>query len=584
MPIRPSLVELHRWFYAGKYRDVRDALSDRPLPAASKDFLQLTFLQIGSLVFLGQFREAKILFERGAKRADCDLLFLCRSRFYLGIGCVRRSEYEDAARYFAHNAKVQNSIGQLSHEILFHIYQGRAFLSFYKGHFGKTKSLAEKAFESAYRADSLYGQVLSLDLLGHSLCQTGEVSRGLAELGRALKMSETIGNGGLETAITVSLIKYRAQFGLDIKNAVETLEQSIARLNPQDTYSRSELYLELIRQLILRGRGLEAQKQLESASELIYRNQNKRQSAIYNLRCAYLLYLQGQSHAAFALSQTLRMNLNPKIDTVILRQVQGLEEKIRAHIEKRELKPRHKLDRNLGEDRLGDLIDTINIEGRDSYYDIRALELYGLLPRALRLPVGSNGIFLGPSRGEMLIVKGAEVTSVDRGVTEPIRQLLRLLSEGQFKSKEELIQRIWKYHYNPEIHDRLLHGTIGKVRALLKENAYWIEWSNDGYRLATGIQLFEKAEPTLETPTRTNVSRQTSDLDAHALNIRQIKILAAIKKGLFIGVHDYSKRYKICKMTALRDLSSLERSGHVNKIGKGRATVYGRLTTDSGVS
>lgn len=577
MAAKPALAELNHWFYAGKYRDVRDAVTDRPLDQKARDFLAHSFLQIGSLIFLGQFREAKIIFERATLKTQPDLLFLCRARFYLGIGCVRRSEYAEAARYFAENVKVQKSKSRLSHDMLFHIYQGRAFLSFYKGHFQKTKSLAEKAFEAAYRADSMYGQALSLDLLGHSLCQTGEVRRGLSELERALKLAKTVGNGGLESAISISLIKYRAQFGVDLESSIDILERSIESLNPQDTYSRSELYLELIRQLILRGRGDQAQKQLETASDLIYRNQNKRQSAIYNLRCSYLLFLQGQAHAALALAQTLRMNLNPKIDTVILKQVEGLEEKIHAHIQKRIEAPRQKADRNRGEDRLGDIIDQIHDDGIDRYHEISSLGLHGLLPRLLQLPVGASGILIGPSRGEMLIVKGAEVTCIERGVTEPIRQLLQLLSAGRFRPKEELIHLIWKYEYNPEMHDRLLHGTIGKLRQLMADNAHWIEWSNEGYRLAPGIQLFQNKQrqmaPEISLPPPI----------ASELNIRQIKILAALKKGLFIGVNDYSKRYKICKMTALRDLSSLERTGHVTKIGKGRATVYGQLDTNMGV-
>lgn len=620
MFIKSQISLLVTEFYQGKYKAVIDQIGRAPIARKIVDFEELTSLQIGTLVFIGELQEAQILFDRALREAEeltgGNLLFKVRCRFYLGIGAVRRSKYAEAASYFAQNileikSLKKNKTTEMA-EILFYAYQGSAFFRFFKGQFKKTQALTERSYRAAFDGQFNYGQILALDLLGHSLCLLGSIRRGLFELERALSLAIELGNGGVATALKISMIKYRAQFGLDMRRSTQNLIAAINSLDPQDTYSKAELYLELIRQLILRGKGREAQKQLEQAGNIIYRHQNKRQTAIFNLRCAHLLLLRGETHAAMALTSTLRLNLNPKIDLVILHMVDELERKIRFKLDGHyspksdEYRAINFIDNrlqnynffgekkvistNLGENPLGGILDNSNNSNLQMFYEVKKLGLFGIMPKLLGLPIGVTGIFLGPSRSEIIVVSGCDVMSIDRGVTGPIKKLISLLVGADFKSKEFLINKIWGYSYDPGIHDRLLHATIGKLRNLLGEFSYWVEWSNEGYRLASQIEVFtdddnqnrvEKNDEGVLEPETKNILTPNSEsypkkpVQNLDLNIRQIKVLNWLKTGEYIGVTEYAKRYKICKMTACRDLTSLHRASHVIKLGRARATAYG---------
>lgn len=585
-------------YYQGKYKEVLSIVGRAPLDVRNEDFEIKTSFQVGALVFLGEFQEAKIIFERAVKLTNPSLVFIVRSRFFLGVGCVRRSDYAAAKFYFAQNIlakkKCLNSKDRDLAEISFYALQGSAFFKFFRGQFRRTVGLAEQAYAVAFEGRFKYGQILSLDLLGHSFCMLGSVRRGTFELEKALGLAKGLGNGSIEAALSVSLEKYRAQFGLDLQNSIGHLYEAIRSLSSEDVYSKSELYLELIRQLILRGQGRAAQKIIEKVGSLIYQHQNKRHSAIFNLRYSHLLLLRGDPQAALALSNALRGNLDPKVDIVIARQADGLSRKIREHlghdtesdislsagnsansIDER-IQRRHFIDSvsfsNLGEDPLGDILDRIRVEGKNLFYEIKKLGLFGLLPKVLNIPLGSLGIYLGPSRGEMLIVNGADVVCLDHGITGPIKKLILCLAGPDYKSKELLIEKVWNYTYNSSIHDSLLHATIGKLRNLLGDCAGWVEWSNNGYRLANNISVFGVGSSAETVKSSETPDPMSVNLD---LNYRQIEVLQALRPGKFINVKEYTQIYKVSSMTACRDLSYLHRTGRLLRIGRGRATGYG---------
>ncbi len=607
-----SLDHLTICFYQGKYKDVLNVIGQSPLTPSDSNFLQKTFLQVACMIFLGLFREAQILFEQSLLKKRTSLLFRVRCQFYLGIGCVRKSDYKSAINYFLQNLRILKSdrSGESKNEIKFYAYQGSAFFHFFCGQFKKTLYLTNKSYAFAYKENFKYGQVLSLDLLGHSLCQIGSVNRGLREIKNAIIIAREIGNGGITTALQVSLFKYKAQFGVNLENTIKDLSKAIQWLKPQDTYSQSELYLELIRQLTLRGKGTEAKNILEKVGHLIYQQQNKRHYATFNLRCAHLLLLNGDKQAALALATTLKSNLDPKIDIVILCQTLGLVEKINASFvngvpTKAEFpsQPTHILDSrirfrntrhntfsiNTGEDPLGDIIDSIYTNKVDILYQIKSLGLWGLAPIILRIPIGKSGIYLGPSRGELILFNGADIEWPDKGITQPIKNLILNLKGPHFKSKEELIQKVWGYTYNPIYHDKLLYATIGKLRNILGKNSNWIEWSSDGYKISDSILVFfsdeigtkeTNPEILLQDSAKSFKKQKKAQTKKVDLNIRQYKLLTTMKDGDFINVRQYAKQYKICTMTACRDLTYLHQQGQVLRIGKGRATVY-RLPEES---
>ena len=587
-------------FFKGKYNLVVEQVGRELLLIKNPDFEFLTILQIGSLIFLGDFAEAKSIFEQSFTKHNPSDLFICRCRFYLGIGYIRRSAYRDAASIFAANLIDFRQKSKLSAEITYYIFQGISFFRFFKGQYQQSIKFAQKAFEAALKLRITYTQILSLDLLGHSLCQIGQVRRGTFELEKAIQLAEQLGNGGILTALQISLIKYKAQFGHDMKNTIQNLHDAILSLKPQDTYSKAELYLELSRQLILRGKGKEAQAQLEIASPLIYNHQNKRQSALFNLRFADLLFLKGESMAALALIQSLRYNLDQKMDRAILCQVDGLEKKIKSdsngsNQNLNKINPsftfvdsriQHRLVKKklpsirIGEDPLGDILDQVANSGIDAIDVIKEFNLFGLLPAALNIPRGLKGIYLGPTRNDLIILDGSDVYYTKKGITAPLKKLILLLANHDFKTKEFLVHQIWSYQYNPLVHDSTLYALIGKLRKSLDIHCSWIEWSNEGYRLSPNIQVLttiNEIKP-LKEVVNTNIAKKVlKNIQSKSIedfNIRQLRFIKQIKVGEYINVRDYMKKYHVCSMTAFRDLAALHRRGYLIRIGKGRATVY----------
>jgi hypothetical protein len=588
-------------FYAGKYREVIADLGPNLIPVNEPDFEIQTFLQIGSLVFLGQPLEAQSIFDLSLKKITPSELFLCRCRFFLGVGAIRTSAYKKASRFFAISLHKYKKERPLSAEIKFYTLQGAAFFKYFKGQYRQSSQYAQLAYVAALEMQQTYTQILSLDLLGHSLCQIGDVRHGLLELEKATQLANQLGNGGILVALQFSLIKYQAQFGIDLKCTIENLQNALQVLQPQDTYSKAELSLELSRQLMLRGNREAAQKYLESASSLIYRHENRRQSAILNLRFAYLLFLKGEAVAALTLTQSLRNNLDASIDRAILCQVVGLENKIDfflnrqsreikeqtsavtfvdSRIQHRETK-KHFYQKKVGDDPLGDIIDLVDRDQDEAFDKIKEFGLYGLLPRLLNIPIGTKSLYLGPHRRNLVIVDGGDVSFIEQGITASLRRLIYSLAGPEFKSKQLLVQKVWNYHYNPIVHDSILYAAIGKLRKFFGGHASWIEWSSDGYRLRPEIKV-QSYEYRLTEPhhASTNdvkalqLAKKITPSQISNFNIRQLQFVKHLKPDEVTSVRGYMKKYKVCSMTAFRDLAALHRGGQLIRIGKGRGTVY----------
>ncbi len=590
---------LNTYLERGMTREILDILGRIPLPRDSKDFEKLTTIQIAALVFSGEVAEAYLIYQTANLASSQNQLFRTKCLFYLGVGSIRRSDYAQAAKNFSENLNALR-LRKVSGEEKFYIFQGVSFYKYFKGDFRNSNKYAQKAYEAAFSWEFVYGQILALDLLGHSLCQVGKIHRGLFELSRAQALTLKVGNGGIETALKVSIEKYKALFGINIETSVRDLMNAIYSLQPQDTYSRAELYLELVRQLILRGQGSLAQKKLEEAGEIVYQHANQRQNAAYNHRYSHLLLLRGERHAAQALARSLRSNLDRQVDHATFAQVIGLEEKINNQKMEITRKYVNFLDRRIsqrtrgvldiqletGEDPMGDLIDQLPKKDPALYQRLKSLGLFGLLPSFFNIPYGASALLLGPGRSEIILFNGADVIVIDKGVTAPMKMLLRLINSPAFKSKEQLVEGIWRYRYNPRMHDNVLYALIGKTRKLLGSYSTWIEWSSDGYRLSPSVAVLEQNATTVSKsldlvttapdkmplailPERLAIAKTVSDL-----NIRQMKALKFLEKNNQISVRDYSRIYKICKMTAYRDLATLHKRGHLIRIGKGRSIVY----------
>lgn len=315
------ILDIENLFYSGQFIKVNELL---PLNLKNLD---LVSLKIATMVFIGNFLEAEIFLKNHEKTLSNDLKNLSKINFYLGIGAVRISDYKKAIKYFSINLKLLKN-KKITSEIKFYIYQGHAFFNFFKGNFLKSCEISKLSYEEALSTQFIFGETLALDLLGHSLINLGSIQRGIFELERAKAHALKTGNSGMVQALLVSIVNSKAQFGIDILNSINNLNLTLKNLKTDDTYSRAEIYLELSRQLIIRGQGEKAEDVLEEAGHIIYKHQNKRQSAIFNLRYAYLLFLKGEKFAVITLIRSLKSNLDQKIDFYILTSVLELEKTI----------------------------------------------------------------------------------------------------------------------------------------------------------------------------------------------------------------------------------------------------------------
>ncbi|MCB0407593.1 MAG: hypothetical protein KDD34_05265, partial [Bdellovibrionales bacterium] len=230
--------EVKACFYSGKYKDALQIIGRRPLQLATSDNRKLALFQLGSMVFIGEFDEARSLFEFAKKNGVLDAEFIIPAQFFLSIGEVRRSHYEKAAQLIAANAWLAKKQFNKSGNIEFYVNQGIAFIHFYRGHFEKSSRFAQKAYLAAFENDFRYGQALALDALGQSLCQMGQVQRGLFELNRGIEIAKSIGNGGLVTALEIGVLRFRSQYGVNGKKAISECQRALKKLDSQNNYSK----------------------------------------------------------------------------------------------------------------------------------------------------------------------------------------------------------------------------------------------------------------------------------------------------------------------------------------------------------
>jgi tetratricopeptide (TPR) repeat protein len=574
-------------FFTWRFQDCLNNLGRASLERKHPDWKRLTPYQIGSLVFTGDLSEALKLFEKTVSKISRAQII--ESRFYLGVGNIRRSQYAEGAKYFAENLLAIRKGQRKSSRDRFFAYQGTAFLNFFKGHYFRAEIFANKAFEEALSDSFTYGEVLSLDLLAHSHCQLGKVRQGLHEFQKGIKLIRKLGNGGLETALRISELRYRAQFGIDHLSTVDELERALQNLKPEETYSKAELQLELSRQLILRGEASGALALLDLASDEVYRHQNRRQSAQFNFRYAHILFLRGEFHGALALLRSSVKELDPRVDLALRAQFRGLENCILKSLGKPELPfdrlPVNFVDQRIrsgdknyllkGEDPLGDLIEELAVRGILLLPELIQKKFLGLVPQALGSSRSGKKIILGPDRGQMIIVSGGDVVMVTSGLTAPLKKLLLNLRGQSFRSKGELVREVWGYDYNPATHDNVLYTNVSRLRNLMGKFGDWVEWSSEGYRIPLTVELTSPQDP--KGPKQiltTQQQREPRSPKKILLNHRQILALKKIDAGEILDVSTHASDHGVTTMTACRDLTDLARRGLIQSVGRARATKY----------
>jgi hypothetical protein len=436
-------------------------------------------------------------------------------------------------------------------------------------------------------------------MLGHILIRLGEVSAGLRHLEQALKWSELLGNQALSDAIQISILTYRAQYGLQPQTILRSLKTAVKRLSPQDTYSKSNLLLELARQQLLRGDLPNAFSSLDTAAEIIYSSQNRRQEVTLNHRYAYLYSMSGEPSRALNFIRSAKKSLNPAVDRALEIEVSGLESKlffalgrleqhqsIHAQMQKQfpfdgSAIPRRILNRESsstehpyrrGSDPLGDLKDLMAQNPASAIEHILKSGYWSFLYDVLPVSRNQETLYFELVPGSVTLFDHGLVHHTE-GLTPLLKSFAIQVAQGD-GSKRRLIEKIWKYTYHPLRHDSVVYSTATAFRKLLGEKATWLETTEQGYRLRDGVSVRFQSLPQASPQTLSQtIPRADSSHDAR-LSLRQLKILNYLKDNESLDARTLKQLYKVSEITATRDLARLTTLRLVIRVGQGRATRY----------
>lgn len=548
---------------------------------------------IGLLVFKGDMERAEILFREFKK--DLAIEPWAGSLFYLLIGHIRKSQYAKALQILKELKGIYSNHSDLE-GVKFYFAQGVAFYSYYKSDFQKSMKWAGLALRSSLKKSFAFGELMARDLLGGALISEGEISQGLSELKKSLEIAKKIGNGGFVSALQISILGFQSRFGW-IEDPEIELSKAISDLDVQDTYSLSDLKLEFARQLILKGQASKAEQVLNECASMIYSQQNQRQSATLHHRLALLMYVRGQYPQSLTLLQVASHSLNPKLDHVFIARLEGLKSLILKKLKlssvdqeiqqsdfvHKRIQARRKnaiLAFRKGEDLLGDKIDGILrgdvgediIDDKASTRLKRVAEsgLWYFLPEVLGLDRTKNYLILGAQPSSVTLYSQGDVVHVPRSIKGLSEKVISALFERE-QNKEQLIQKVWGYEYDPLRHDSLVYSLIAQIRKQFLAFGNWVEVTDEGYVLKSDVHVLDirslRAE-VLKTPI------PVSSVVDQDFNFRQNEWFHQKERFRVFSIQDYRKYFSVSNMTAFRDIDGMMDRQWIQRSGYGRATRY----------
>lgn len=533
---------------------------------------------LGAFSFSGQINEAELYFAKFKKNLTPS--DLAKVYFFLVIGWTRHSQYDKAKQYlyllFNLRRKIKTS------EDRFFLFQSFGFYRHLGCRFNKSLLWSKLSQKHSFNAEFLWGQILAYDLLGHSQVQTSFIQQGLKNLAQAQNLASLLKLSQTARTLEISILCYRGQFGLDPQNISARLEKSLRLSKTQDSYSKSNLILELCRQYTLRGQLKKSSQLLLKSQEQILAVGHRRQKALYFLRQAHLNYYWRKEQESLRLLTEAERQLDLNLDLSILAQIKELQSLMQPNnkVIQQEIKKLHEQighTENNPEDHLGQLLKESknfkNEKSLDLVHKILDSECFILL-HDLKASQYSRCLVMDLLPGSLTFIDQEEIVHINECLTLTLKKALTLLSEGEV-SKENFIEKLWGYNYDPLRHDASVYALINRLKKMFAQKKDWIELSSNAYHLkpATEVVMYAAA---IAQPVSSiqNILPQTATDLAAQLNLRQLKALHYLNENESLSVKLYSKIFAVTAITANRDLTSLWQNNYIQRIGRGRATVY----------
>ena len=548
---------------------------------------------IGALVFTGKTEEAEVYFEKWQSKYSNDEKVLIL--FFLSVGFIRSSNFKKSRFYLGQAFSYRHQLKEKSSKVF--LFQVFGFYAYFICRYKKATYWAQKAWRFSLLFDSDFGQIISCDLLAHALIETGEIEKGFVQLENASKVATRFGQGALVTSLEVAKLCYKAALGLKTKNILGLLQKKYIQIGTtKDTYSKTNLGLEIVRQFILKGEVNKAFQTLKEIQPEVFKFGHRRQKSTWYFRLAYMEHIKGEDAAAIGFLKSAYKEIDETSDLSHKLQILGLQLQIQTpYLEPDEKTIRQNeiselsyrvgsalalkyLQRSLNkieltEDSLGTLIDQTKIQNQstlETTLKITELGYYQLLRQYLVQPKKRH-LFMEVLPGALLVFSNGEVELFHKSITPLLQRTLLLLKKGP-QSKKEFIEGLWGYQYDPLRHDQLVHATLTRLRKSLGKYSEWIRNENDLITLESdiGVGVFEHSQivpahaPILENQNETSLR----------LNYRQIKILSELRKSETLSIRDCMIFFKATKITVNRDLKLLLRQNLITQSGQGKSTRY----------
>ncbi|MCC7541488.1 MAG: DeoR family transcriptional regulator [Deltaproteobacteria bacterium] len=436
---------------------------------------------------------------------------------------------------------------------------------------------------------------------GHAMVAMGHVKAGLAMLGRAASLAEAQGFDGHHAAIEIALASYEARYGGRPPHEAIARLEAAQQAHVHDSYSARSLMLDRAALLAFVGRSDEAWALLHDTDRMVIPTGDERMAIRLALTTAIVASLregaeparvhvrEAEARLAGYWDRALRVEvLCAKAWTVADDERAALARELsdaaretgiaRAAVFARVLSPEAPMPasvrvREFEDDRFGALLLALEDPAcvarllRDGYL--------GLLPRALGLAPGRR-LYLGDG-GALVVERNGNLASSKPG--EGTLRLLRVLGDGRWWTKEELLATVWSIAtYRPERHDSVVYMAIARARQALGDCREWLENDQGSYRLggvecralgATGEGTASGSMP----PPQMQAAHATADDLADVSADREGAIVFLRTHGN-VTTGALAKALGVSEMTALRELRRLVDDGVLRRTGRGRATRY----------
>jgi hypothetical protein len=563
----------------------------------------LDVFRIAALVFLGRGLEAEILFDKWKSKLATDEL--ATAAFFLSVGWTRASEFSKSKRYLSLLFKMRWQLKASSSRVL--VFQAFGFYRYFTSRFRGSFQWASRAWRIAIRDEYLLGQILSCDLLAHSMLQVGEIERGFFQLNQAKRLAERFGRTAIVASLEVSELTYRAQYGIDPSKNLDRLSRTYLKSKTsRDTFTKANLGLELSHQFVLRGEVKKAKLILNDLRKDVFKHGHRRQRATWHLRASECDYLAGEIEKSSGQLREAKQVLDQKHDLSILLQVLVHEEsvtgKLNSQIEEighkvgslisvRQLvRRKRQMLRPNPQDPFGNLLDAMassdNLIGQsrfELFQELADLKYFGLLSQFVFRELGStprDSIIVDVLPASVLVSLKGTSFFCRTGLTAMLRRCLVLLADRP-RTKEELVEELWGYAYESHRHDPLIHGVLSRLRKLLGPVGSWVKSEGEHYRLSpsAAFHMYRHVSKAagvvrLEEDRGTRAVLESRAILGPGLNYRQLRILNELKRRSELSVRDCMELLNATKITANRDLKALLDSDLISSSGRGKSTRY----------